>query len=213
MVKRAIYTAIAGGKDKLFQVPSFSNVDFICYTDDKSNIIPPWQYKPISAISKEPVRNAKQYKLQPHVFLTDYDETIWMDANFKIKKNPFEVFDKYDNLLMLFSHFERGCLYNEAQVCSDWKLDKPNIIAAKVKRYKAEGFPENFGLTECGLMFRRKSPLNDKFFDLWWGEVQNGSKRDQLSFMYCVWKLNHPVKIFSETARVNDYFEWNSHLK
>jgi len=64
--------------------------------------------------------------------------------------------------IVLFSHFERNCLYQEAEVCAQAGLDSVDVIRKQVRRYKADGFPKNYGLPECNTILRRYTRKNRK---------------------------------------------------
>ena len=48
--------------------------------------------------------------------------------------------------------------------------------------------PKYYGLAEDNLIFRKHCDKTAKLMDEWWYMVENYSKRDQLSFMYILWK-------------------------
>lgn len=209
-MKRVIYTALAGKKSPL-QVPKYIEPDceYICFTDNPAQVKPPWQYKPLEVISNDPNRNAKQYKLQPNKYFPDADQTIWIDANFRIDGSLFDLFTDSD--LTLFKHFERSCLYQEASACLSARLDSPEIINNQIERYRADNFPEQLGLPECGIILRNNTLKANECMDFWWHEVIAGSRRDQLSFMYSVWKTDTDLTILDMTTRDNLYVTWVAH--
>ena len=58
-------------------------------------------------------------------------------------------------------------------------------------RIKTEGFPQNYGLPENNIIYRKHnkaeiiSIMND-----WWYMLEHYSRRDQLSLPYVLWKHN-----------------------
>ena len=80
-----------------------------------------------------------------------------------------------------------------------------------MKRYREEGFPENYGLLQSNIMLRRH---NDeaciKLMEKWFDELKNGSHRDQLSFNYALWK-NEDVKVtyMDKNIYKSSFFKWN----
>jgi hypothetical protein len=213
-MEKIIYTALAGKKSIVRQPWKIDKGwRYICFTDQGEEDIPdPWEVWPLKKISEDPNRNAKQYKILPHRFLPGNSINIWMDANFRIKESLDTLIS--DKGLVLFKHFERNCLYDEAEICKSMNLDNPSIIDSQINRYREEGFPENFGpFPECGIQIRKNSPLNKTFLEFWWSEVIKGSRRDQLSFMYSVWKIGPDLMILPETTRQNKWFEWLPHLR
>jgi hypothetical protein len=225
----AVYTALCGPKSRVVAPlwrPDY--VDYICFTDQPAASIPaPWQVRPLESCSPDPNRTAKRYKVLPHWCLPEYATTIWVDANFRVTRGFEELLPQLAATpLLLFRHFERDCAYAEAEVCKAMGLDDPVIIDAQMARYRALGFPENFGLGENGTLLRRNTPEIRALMQRWWEEIQQGSRRDQLSLMPLVWqnvgRASGPtsaaldgstlVKILPRTARDGYHHEWLPHL-
>lgn len=98
----------------------------------------------------------------------------------------------------------RNCAYDEANVCIKLKKDKQEIIRKQMDGYKKEGFPLRYGLSENNIIIRFHNSIDCvKLMDLWFEEFKTKSKRDQLSFNYCVWKTKTKIK----------YYDGNEHLK
>jgi hypothetical protein len=218
-VSIVVYTALCGPKSQV-QKPEWirPDVDYVCFTDQPAETIPaPWQVYPLNKISKDPNRNAKQYKVLPHPVhpLRAYDINIWVDANFKITTgfdSVLPLLKTYD--MVLFKHFERDCLYQEAEVCKAMGLDDPVLIDGQMARYRWFGFPEHYGMPECGTLIRRASFDSELLMNFWWREIEMGSRRDQLSFMYTVWMLGlrDQIKIMDYTARDGRHHVWTPHI-
>ena len=95
-----------------------------------------------------------------------------------------------NHLLGLFNHHQKAdCLYDEAKTIVRIKKADKESVQKQMQKYKNEGFPHHYGFYECGVIIRKH---NDQkcvdIMDTWWGEFINGAKRDQLSFMYAIWK-------------------------
>lgn len=191
-------------------------VDYVCFTDQPFDRVPkPWVALPLEKISADPNRNAKRYKALPHYLFASEADTIWVDANFRITRGFDELLPLLDeHPVVLFKHFERHCLYDEACVCKAMGLDDPETIDRQMDRYRLDGFPAQYGLPECGTILRRDTLPERRLMERWWYEIQNGSRRDQLSFMYAVWITGSRglVKILDRTAREGVYHTWTPHL-
>ena len=49
--------------------------------------------------------------------------------------------------------------------------------------------PEDFGVFLCGVLIREhNNPVCVKLMEDWWKELEEGSRRDQISFPYVLWK-------------------------
>lgn len=240
-MKIIVYTALAGPKSTV--QPSTwvrsgrdnQPIQYLCFTDQPAAAVPaPWQVQPLEKFHTDPARNAKRYKVLPHELLPNHDVNIWVDANFRITrgyddlvqllggqaqtqelKNPAPEFlsSGFDPDMVLFRHFERSCLYDEAEVCKAMGLDSREIIEAQMKRYRKMGFPTQYGLGECGCLVRRNTCDMAELMETWWREICGGSRRDQLSFMYSVWVRSgrDKVRILDRTSRDGYYHEWTPH--
>jgi hypothetical protein len=220
-MKIAVYTALCGPKSRLqpqdwLKTADGTPVTYLCFTDQDAALVPaPWKPKPMMKPFADPCRNAKQYKVSPSCVWADYDATIWVDANMRVTRGFDELLPLLEgHPVIMFKHFERDCLYDEANVCKAMGLDDPQIIDAQIARYREEGFPAHYGLPECCTILRKRDPDVAFLMHTWWNEIANGSRRDQLSFMYSVWKLGmrDKLKILDRTARDGYHHVWTPHI-
>lgn len=192
-MKPIIYTANINGKDepKVLTWADESKFDFIYFTDNPDLKVPkPWRKQIIQNTFTDPVYTARLCKLQPHNVLPEHKQHIWMDANFDLLSDPSELIEEglndYDLLFVI--HPERSCMYDELNICTLRMLDNPDTMKNQLKRYEDSGFPKNFGLVETGIQVRNNCESVRNFLNFWFTEVLNGSRRDQLSVMYALWK-------------------------
>jgi hypothetical protein len=218
-VKVAVYTALCGPKSAVRQPEWIRDyIDYLCFTDQPKESIPaPWKVLPLEKTSKDPNRNAKRYKIMPHLVLPkEYGVSVWMDANLKTTKGFDELaWELILHPIVLFRHFERNCIYEEAAVCKSMRLDDHSVIDSQMARYRSEGFPLGYGLPECNVLLRtHQSPETITLMETWWAEICRGSRRDQLSFMYCVWQtgLRDKLHILDRTSRDGYYHQWLPHI-
>lgn len=227
MNNKVIYTAIFGEKDELLQpkvIPK--GYDFICFTDAKTAMNPSfkkpgvWRICVVTPSHEDPVRSARKYKVLPHLFLSEYVISVWIDGNIIVRQNPDPLIEKYlgDANVAVYDHMQenferRDCLYDEAEALI--KLyeergrfkDDPELIRMHVERYRAEGYPAHNGLLISSVMLRKHAELDAIALDeLWWQEMERGSRRDQLSFNYAAWKLGTKFNWISGDVRDNPYF-------
>ncbi|HKM04754.1 MAG TPA: glycosyltransferase domain-containing protein [Lachnospiraceae bacterium] len=214
--KIVIYTAIFGNYDELKE-PEFidKEADYICFTDNKNLKSSTWSIITIDAMYEDdPLRKAKIYKILPHKYLPEYNWSIWVDASVRIKKSLVQLlFNQVgkENCLFII-HGIRICAYEEAKVCMEGKLDSVSTIERQMNEYKKNGFPKDFGLIACGLLWRNH---NDKevieLMEQWWSEIERGSRRDQLSLPYCLWKSKFKFDYMDINLYNNSYFEVEKH--
>ena len=212
--KKVVYTCITNRYDNLFVHTYYNNDwDYICFTDDKylidAKIYGNWIIKPLYNFNTggelDNTRLSRWHKLHPHIILKDYDYSLYIDANIDIKTSYiFECIDKARNKNIDISippHYERGCIYDEAKIIIQDKIDDENIVRKQIKLYREAGFPEHYGFTENSIMYRNHN--NDKIISImeeWWQFVENYSKRDQLSLFYVLWKNNIKMEYLTDIA-------------
>jgi len=193
-----LYTCNFGNYDT-FKEPIFSSgiVSYIMFTDIPQ-LSKVWNVKKVdwSSITNDPQKAARYFKINSHLLLPPHKISIWIDSSFGVNIKDFNKFiETHLGQADLGCHkhgregrFARGCLYEEAEVCRKARLDSATVIDAQIDRYRKEGFPEGYGLNSTGLLVRRNCLKTNQFNEIWWNEVRMGSKRDQLSQMYAIWK-------------------------
>ncbi|MCF6355618.1 MAG: glycosyltransferase [Candidatus Polarisedimenticolaceae bacterium] len=187
-----VYTAIFGNYDVL-KVPETLNpeYDYVCFTDIPIQGHPVWQFRHATYFHSDTTRIARYYKLHPHTYLKEYDVAVWVDANILIRKDInylVEAFQQGNKPLGIFTHYQRNCTYSEATACITGSKDEGEVIERQIKRYRLDGLPENKGLPETNMLISKPSDSKThEIFSLWWKELDNGSKRDQVSVMYALW--------------------------
>lgn len=92
-----------------------------------------WQLRPIPK-DLEFLSNVKKQriiKICPHRYLKEYDISIWVDGNIKIKRSLIDFINQYDLEkcpLYVRVHPSRKCIYEEAEACIELGKDsKLNI--------------------------------------------------------------------------------------
>jgi len=167
-----------------------------------------WEVRKCCDEFEEPRRNAKIHKVLPHKYV-DTDISIWLDANISLNVSPEELVELWlkDADIAVCEHFERDCIYEEAEIVKECQLDDPRLVDAQMARYRKAGYPENNGMAECGIIVRRHTPEIIKCSEKWWDEICRGSSRDQLSFAYCF----PNYKAIEANARYSPLFNYEEH--
>lgn len=212
-----IYTAITQDYDSLKPHPPVENCQFVAFIDNPEKYSTEgWELKKLIPFCSDPVRNAKQYKVMAHEHLPSASYSLWIDGNISIKKGfnlevlVNEFLAKHD--LALFKHRKRNCIYCESRTCRRCLLDDPSVINRQITKYRSEGYPKNYGLTENRVILRRHSSLVTQLNTTWWKEICDGSRRDQLSFMYSIWKTKTTFAALPGDSLHNPFFKCNKHL-
>lgn len=222
--RMAIYTAIIGGYDVLLKQNYVNeNCDYYCITDNKDiksdNL---WR---IIYIDKEKydlsnVENtkiARYVKTHPHIFFKEYKHTMWIDSNIVFEKDPSEWICKYLNSgdsMLLHLHNDRKTVAQEAfEIVRAGKDTKENVYS-QINKYITDGFNCDADcLTMTNVIYRKNTEEINNFNEIWWNEILNNSKRDQLSFNYSAWKANLKYSTCSLDPFGNEYFTRFKHKK
>ena len=210
MNKIAVYTAITKNRDFLREEQITTGADFICFTDDSSLKSDVWKVRKACNLFTDPTRNARIHKILAHKYLNQYKYVIWMDANVSLMVPAKTLIDKYlqKKSIALFKHNTgRDCIYEEAEICKNLKLDSISLIDEQVAYYKKEDYPEHNGLFETTILLRKNCNKIKRFNNFWWAEICKYSKRDQLSFNYSLSKLDLKPNTIKGTIIDNEYFK------
>jgi hypothetical protein len=213
-----VCTAVCGAYEHA--LPSsrkIDGVDFIYFTDGKSNfpITEPWKEIVLGDDHLDDRRRSKRPKLNPHSIpeLLNYKYLVWIDGSMTIKNDGFieHIMSFMSNGFVISPHFDnRNCAYGEATIRPMKYANEP--LDEQVAFYKSEGFPENYGLYECGISARDMSNSFVKDFgQLWHQQNLIWSYQDQVSFPYCLWKTGFIPDVLPKSFREYDWVIVNAH--
>src|SRR5262245_13062554 len=201
--RKAAYTFIFGDYDDL-KAPSIitSGWDYICFTDDPALRSDVWDVRLSARRGSDRQLDHKKFAMKHmilfHQFLKEYDLSLSVGAQMELNCDLDGLVEEQlpsSDDMMIFVHPQRDCIYDEARVCKSLMLDDPRRIDAHMKRYRMAGYPENNGLFATGIIARwHNRPNVRSMCELWWKEYRIGSRRDQLSLNYAVWR-SRPIKI------------------
>ena len=196
--KIVVYTAILGGYDDLKEpLLKLDNIDYVAFLDKNLNCETQWNIKSIPENIKELKNNTlinRYLKFHPSELFKDYDYAIYIDGNIKVISDLTSMTYSVNKEIgiSLHKHQYRDCVYNEIEACKLLKKGNYKLLKEQVERYKAEGFPNNYGMLEGTVIVSDLN--NDKATNLlneWWEEFKNSeSLRDQIALPYVLWRNN-----------------------
>ena len=219
-MNRVIYTAIFNNYDSVKR-PMYVNKDsdYYLFVDEETYIS---QFKSIDGsiykvVVFKDVENgfmkAKDIKINPEKYLSEYDSSIYVDGSFLQVGDVNYLLNQSKNTYQMCKHPRRDCAYQEATICLNQRLDVPAIIKSQMEKYFEEGFPTQYGLSMGGIIARTHNKKSKKINSLWWKEIVSGSKRDQLSVNYVLWKLREEIGFSDYDGSINSVFELKQHTK
>lgn len=214
-----ILTSITNSKDQLLDPKiKFEDCDYVAFVE-KEYDVNTWKQVPVMDFSTidsyKDRRNAKQYKILSTILFQEYEYIIWVDGNKELKMDPKIIYDNFGDFdVLLFSHPDRGCLYDEMSIIKHIGLDDKNKIDEQYSYYKSSGMPENWGLFEMSSFIKKNNEITRKLDFMWWEHICKFSSRDQTSLPFILWKLEGQIKykILPGYANTrdgvsNEYFE------
>ncbi len=215
-----VYTAAFGPTVKLIPQKKFRDVDYICFSDRKHSARG-WNVKLVEPPFKnDPRRSNRYYKLHPHLFLKEYEYSVYIDTAIIVIKSPALLLQQelQDGKMLVFDHNQttfdaRNCIYKEYEALLQIRdkhgntKDDPVIMTKQIEMFRADGYPENNGLIKGGVLVRKHNEEEViRIMEQWWWFVENLSTRDQLSFNYIAWKNKFKIKYLQGDLRRNN--EW-----
>ncbi|WP_072037399.1 glycosyltransferase domain-containing protein [Escherichia coli] len=202
MRKRVVYTAIFGGYDNLIDPKEIDkSVDYICFTDDKNIKSHIWNVIYIKTDEEsDKAKLNRHYKFFPHLYFSEYEESLYLDGNIEIVSERIsEAFDiaLNDSDISIPRHTERNCIYEEANTCLELGKGNSEKIKEQIEFYKHSDYPENNGLFENNVIFRKhNTQAIIKLMEEWHDAISIFSARDQLSLCFLMWKNSIYCKEF-----------------
>lgn len=192
--KIAVYTGAFGGYDDMCKpAVTPANIDYYYISDEKPEDIYPYVWidakKIIPSNIHSPIKRNRYIKMHPHLLFPDYKYSIYVDGNIKIKGDLSCFMPSKNPGISVFMHPNRDCLFYEGITIVNFRRVTAADVCKQMKRYLNEGMPIHYGLAEMGVIARNHmEPVCIKIMEEWWDEFNKEAQRDQLSFMYVMWK-------------------------
>lgn len=195
--KKVFYTCITDDYDDLSQIKGYSYInpewDYVCFTDNESYIRQKrygiWEIRPLQFSDLDNARNNRYHKILVHKVFPEYEQSVYIDGNINIRTPYlFEQIQLKDSTLIQPIQCCGYCLYKDI----DWAMKREcdtEALKKQLEIFRRDGFPENYGLFENNLIYRRHhDPIIVDIMEKWWKWVCDYCRRDQSSLMYELWK-------------------------
>lgn len=219
MQKLVIYTVLTGTKeplgnpvaDLLDDTPSDLAIEFFCITDNpdlKSDI---WQFILLDeSLILPPEKLSRHPKCHPHHYFPDHQYSLFIDNIVKFKRLPCEAdlqvaADKAP-LFKVFTHFYRQFITEEALAIAGLKYDASDVLAKQLAFYKTQISLDDISPLTTGTVLLRQHhhPKIKMHGDIWWLQILQFSKRDQMSFDFAVKKSDLQLSYFAGMKNNSD---------
>jgi hypothetical protein len=207
--RACVYTCLIGDYEQLTEQPcaTGSKVPFICLTDKPHLASGSWTIRYVKPVfPSDPVRSQRHTKILPHLYLTDYQRSLYIDNTVQLIQPPEEFLDHYkerQTSLFLTIPFEKSVLEEFLEVARG-NFDEPARIWEQLNHYLLDAAdvlaqkPFFSGI----LMRRHGGEAIRTLLEIWASHIMRNSRRDQLSLNIAL-QLNGfvPKTLVIDTSR------------
>ena len=213
-----IFTCITAGYDDLKKQPIARGVRYTAFVEGVTLPRPPWTQLPVvSDASPDPTRRSRQMKVLAHESCPQAEYSLWIDGCFRIEQSFFtSALQRWLGLipeggpeLLTFQHTEHDCTYEHAKRILEVGTDAERVVEAQMQRYRSHGLPAHAGMVQTNVILRRHTQAVRDFNERWWLVIRNGSRRDQLSFVYAARETG--LRYAALPPEERQYFKGMSH--
>ena len=212
--QKVVYTCITNNYDDIENIRNYHCTDtswhYVCFTDNQEWIekkqIGIWKIQPLAYTELDNTRNNRWHKCHPHILFPKYEESIYIDANINIISEKFwNMLSLTDKDILLPIHSERIDLYKELIWAKEMRFDENILIDEQYRIIKETGFPENYGMFENNIIYRKHNQKEIiSMMEEWWSFIKDYCRRDQCSLAYIFWKYNRKIKDYAfENTRID----------
>lgn len=216
-----VYTSVFGTYDDVYEPQCLSeNIDYYFVSEQKPEGLKKYRWldakKFLPSDLENPIDKNRYIKMHPHLLFPNYSYSIYIDGNVEVLRDMSVFAQKSKTGISVFSHPFRDDIYMEALAIANAKRAKVDAIQMQMKKYMKDGFPEVYGMPEMRIIAREhNNPICIKLMKKWWEEFSTtDTKRDQLSFMYVMWKTGLELKdlfLLGNDMRKSDHIIVHSH--
>ncbi|SDR57493.1 Protein of unknown function [Rhizobiales bacterium GAS113] len=212
--RRIVYTCLFGHSEpfKDFEYDREGISDFICFTDDPDLRSTFWKVVFLPAPLLDSARASKRIKHQPHRFLPDAEQSLYLDNTIRLRGRPRDMFDLLEaagSPLVCIRHPDRNCVYDEAREVVALGYDGPGRVERQMRHYRRVGYPAANGLAMVGMLLRRHGDARVMWLgEEWFEQLLLYSHRDQLSFNVVAWQHAFEPTYLDPKAALEEVIEW-----
>jgi len=189
--QKLLYTVVTGGYDQLNEIPSpLRNWDYICFTDNHELRSETWQIRQLeNELDLDSVRLSRHYKINNHLVDGDYDISMYMDCNYRIRGDLDAFIGQVlpaEKAFVMNLHPFNSSFAEETKLCIDTGKDDETLLRRQFQHYVEEmQFADPFPHVSAGVIVRRTgNPAIKELMETWFGEILKWSRRDQMAFNY-----------------------------
>lgn len=211
--QRVIYTCLFGYSEAFMNRPVIrdGNTAYVCFTDDRTLKSDDWSFVYIDPAKYGPVKTSKLVKTSPHLFLSEYSSSLYVDNTVRLNRPPCEIWSFLSEVkpFVVFRHPWWDCPYVESEKLVETGYLTQEQVDRQMSNYRADGFPKNSGMFHAAVLLRmHNNPAVKKISEEWFEEINKYNYRDQIPLSFLVWKTGFPLGFFPGLAIDDDLVMW-----
>jgi hypothetical protein len=213
-----VYTVLMGQNAKLNPVPHFPNVDFVCFTDQNLDHLNGWTERIVSPeLAGDSPRSSRHPKVNPHLYLKDYERSIYVDTNVQLLKDPELLWNqlapKPEIVFGAIYHSFHFSMFDLIKSVSNKRFDDNDLLLEQLLFCERE-FPGYLSARPVwGAILARRHNNQDVKLSMedWFSNIVKYSRRDQISLPLAIRKLRgDQVSLIHLNRRESDFHIWPS---
>lgn len=190
-MKFCVYTVLTGDYEHINEQPMIakSSVPFILLTDKKD--IPDshgWNVRHVNTIfDTDPIRSQRDIKIRPHLYIDDFDFSIYIDNSVILTDTPENIMNKFflgeEKKIVIPHHSYRETVLDEFLEVSNLNYDDQSTIFTQLNGYFLTYYDVMYEKPYwTGIIIRNHRDRDVRLMqEIWAAHVFHYSRRDQLS--------------------------------
>ncbi len=212
--KIAVYTCILGNYDDLIEPLVISpECDYFIISDREPEYTTVFQYIDIAKVVPDYItditRKNRYCKINAYKIFPKYRFSIYFDGSIQLKDSMVDFVNTLPKTkLTVYCPMPWKSIYREAMSVLQNKREDEKLLMRQMEKYWLEGMPADFGVLACGVLIREhNNPVCKRIMKEWWIQLEQFSKRDQVSLPYVLWKNGYSmsdIKVVETRLSVGD---------
>ena len=211
-MRKVLYSANVGQFDKLRPAPRLEGWATVMFVDRPPNPVLRlagglgWEFRvldPALVAEGGPIFASRAPKLTPHLFLPEFDYSLYIDANIILHADPATLLERRGWPTFLTSqHPYRQTLAEELRACIDQGKGPADILTTQVNSYWKAGLPPEAPLFENNVLARlHHDPACMSVARVWWAAFKDFPYRDQLSLPWALHSTGFSPAVLSQAEK------------
>lgn len=190
--------------------PESSHSHFLI--SDSSVPVAGWVKRACSGVgTPTPRLSNRRQKMLFHETLSDFDFSVYIDANVRPTGSLQPLFDHFIASgadIGLYPHYARSSVSAEVMACiGRLKVSDQGKLSEEMSFYDSHGFPDSSGMWEGSVIFKNhQSEKLSGAMREWWKLYETYESRDQFSLPFVIWKHGLVVANLDFEQRGRDHY-------